>query len=224
MGNYKTNAKVANHTCKKYDSAINGNYRNQQPHTKDSTHRIPVLVNGLASVDVSTKNICHKPKSSSQQYKEHKIIITGDTHARGAASNVKHNVNDNSRSSGFVRPGANIDTLTSSVTENSKHLMNNDIIAVWGGANDVSKNNSQDGLKHITNFVKVNSHTNIILMSVPHRHDLSEWSCVNSEVKAFNRKLVKLMKPYKHIIVVKVDLHRKFFTRQVLRMNNLGKR
>ena len=64
----------------------------------------------------------------------------------------------------------------------------------------------------------MSSHTNIILMSVPHRHDLSEWSCVNSEVKAFNRKLVKLMKPYKHVIVVKVDLDRNFFTRQGLHM------
>jgi len=31
------------------------------------------------------------------------------------------------------------------------------------------------------------------------------------------------MKPYKHAIVVKVDLDRKFFTRQGLLMNNLGK-
>jgi len=60
-------------------------------------------------------------------------------------------------------------------------------------------------------------------MCVPHHHDLPEWSCVNSEVKAFNRKLVKLMKPYKHVIVVKVDLDRKFFTRQGLHINNLGK-
>jgi hypothetical protein len=96
-------------------------------------------------------------------------------------------------------------------------------IVFWGGTNDVSKNNSQDGLKHITNFVKVNNHTNIILMSAPQRHDLSERSCVNSEVNAFNRKLVKLMKPYKHVIVVKVDLDRKFFTRQGLHMNSLGK-
>jgi len=60
-------------------------------------------------------------------------------------------------------------------------------------------------------------------MCVPHRHDLPEGSCVNSEVKAFNRRLVKLMKPYKHVTVVKVDLDRKFFTRQGLHMNNLGK-
>ena len=114
-------------------------------------------------MDVSTKNICHKPKRSSQQNKEHKIIIIGDSHAQGSASNVKHNFNDNYRSSGFVRPEANIDTVTSSTMEDIKNLMNNNITVFWGGTNDVSKNNSQDGLKHITNFVKVNSHTNIIL-------------------------------------------------------------
>jgi len=42
-------------------------------------------------------------------------------------------------------------------------------------------------------------------------------------VKAFNKKLVKLMKPYNHVMVVKVDLDRKFFTREGVHMNNLGK-
>jgi hypothetical protein len=84
-------------------------------------------------VDESKKNVCHKPKSISQQNKEHKIIVIGDSHARGSASNVKRNLNDNNyRSSGFVRPGANIDKLTSSTTEYIKHLMNNDIIVFWG--------------------------------------------------------------------------------------------
>jgi len=86
---------------------------------------IPVLVNGLTSKFVSTKNICHKPKSSSQQNKEHNIIIIDDSHARDSASNL----NDNYRSSGFLRPGANVDKLTSS-TEDIKHLTNNDIIVL----------------------------------------------------------------------------------------------
>jgi len=55
-GNDKADIEIAQHTCMKHDSAINGNCRNQQAHTKNSTHRIPVLVNGLASMDVSTKN------------------------------------------------------------------------------------------------------------------------------------------------------------------------
>jgi hypothetical protein len=46
---------------------------------------------------------------------------------------------------------------------------------------------------------------------------------LNSEVKAFNRKSVKLMKPHKHIIVVKVDLDMKSSITQGMHMNNSGK-
>jgi hypothetical protein len=142
MGNYKANTKVTKHTCKKQDSAINGNYRKQQPHTKDSTCRIPVLINGWTSRDVSSKYICQKPKSSFQQNKEHEIVIISDSHARGSASDVKHNLNDNYRCSGFVRPGANIDALTSSVKQDIKHLTNSDIIFLGGGTKKKKKNNS----------------------------------------------------------------------------------
>jgi hypothetical protein len=60
-------------------------------------------------------------------------------------------------------------------------------------------------------------------MCVPPRHDLPEWSCVNDEIKAFNRKLLKLMDPYKNVSVVTADTDRKVFTRHGLHMFNLGK-
>jgi hypothetical protein len=47
-------------------------------------------------------------------------------------------------------------------------------------------------LKHILNFIKDSNNTNIILPSVPHRHDLMDSSCVNNEIRTFNRKVVKL--------------------------------
>jgi hypothetical protein len=96
-------------------------------------------------------------------------VIVDDSHARDSARNVKYNLKDNYRCSGFVKPGANIDTLISSVKEDIKHLTYSDIIVILGGTNDVNKNNAQYGLKHISNFVKTNTHTNIILVSVPHR-------------------------------------------------------
>ena len=89
--------------------------------------------------------------------------------------------------------------------EDTKHLTINDTLVFWGGANDLSKNNSQDGLKSMTKFVEVHSPTNIILICVHHHHDLPEWSCVNSEVKAFNRKLLRLMKPYKQVKVIRTE-------------------
>jgi hypothetical protein len=200
----------------------------EQRKNNDGTCHIPTIVNGVTNVNHNPKHKQEDSNSTSDsvshiinlQNTEHKIVIIGDSHARGSASNVKHNLNDNYKCSGFVRPGANTDTLISSVMEDIKHLTNSDAIVFMGGTNDVSKNNSQDGLKHVINFVKVHSLTNIILMSVPHRHDLPEWSCENGEVKAFNRKSVKLMKPYKHVSVVKVDLDRKSFNKQRMHMKN----
>ena len=46
---------------------------------------------------------------------------------------------------------------------------------------------------------------------------------VHSEVKAYNRNLVKLTKPYNRVMVVMVYLERKFFTTRVVHMINLGK-
>ena len=71
--------------------------------------------------------------------------------------------------------------------------------------------------------MEANSNTNIILMCVPYRHDLPDWSCVNIETTTFNRKLKKLIKPHKQITVLGTDLDRKFFTRQGRHMNNLRK-
>jgi len=124
---------------------------------------------------------------------------------------------------GLVKPGANIATLITSRIADVNSLTKNDLIILWGGSNDVSKNNSQEVLKHLVHFVQSNNHTNIILLCAPTRHDLPEWSCVNNEVKAFNRKLSKLVKPYKHVLIVIADTDRKFFTRHGLHLNNLGK-
>jgi hypothetical protein len=57
-------------------------------------------------------------------------------------------------------------------------------------------------------------------MSVPHRHDLAYWSCVNKEVENFNRKLLKFVKPLGHVKVIKVESNREYFTRH---LNNEGK-
>jgi peroxiredoxin len=87
---------------------------------------------------------------------------------------------------------------------------------LWGGTNDVSNNNSHDALKHLITFVQFESHTNIIIMCVPH---VVDWSWVNTEVKTFNRKLEKLMKTFKHVLTIKTDLNREHFTRHGPHMN-----
>jgi len=81
----------------------------------------------------------------------------------------------------------------------------------------VGKNNAKMALKYITIFIKVNNHTNIIVLSVPHRHNVMESSCINKEIRSFNRKIMKNVKTFKHTIVLEMD--REFFTPYGLHLN-----
>jgi hypothetical protein len=54
-----------------------------------------------------------------------------------------------------------------------------DATVLWGGTNDVSLDNSHDGLKHVINFVQSNSHANIIILCVPHRYNLADMCQYN---------------------------------------------
>ena len=98
-----------------------------------------------------------------------------------------------------------------------------DIVVVWGGTNNIAKNESEKGLVHILNFVKQRKHTNIIVVNAPKRHDLPTTFCVNSEVTTYNRKLYKSMKPCENVKIRDSDMHREHFTRHGLHMNAVGK-
>jgi hypothetical protein len=155
--------------------------------------------------------------------KDHKIIAVRDSHARGRAVELTENLGKTFEVIGFVKPVAGLEVVTNTAKEEISKLTKKDIIVVWGGANDIRKNASRDGLKHITDFVKNSSISNIILMNAPHRHDLSVSSCVNNEVKVFNRKLQKRMKPFNTVEIVDVDINREHFTQHGLHINTSGK-
>jgi len=72
---------------------------------------------------------------------------------------------------------------------------------VWGGTQDVGRNKSEKGLCQLRNFVENLKHT-VIVMSVPYRHDLALNSCVNHEVKVYNRELKKHLKVFKNRCVI----------------------
>jgi hypothetical protein len=65
-------------------STDNSDHRNQQPPINELTYAIPVIINGLTTVETNKKNINHKHKhkSSAQQNQGHKIVIIGDSRER----------------------------------------------------------------------------------------------------------------------------------------------
>jgi hypothetical protein len=112
---------------------------------------------------------------------------------------------------GIVKLRADINTLPSPAKKMVQSLTNNDVFIFSVGTEDIMQ------------FVKTNTHTNIILLTEPHRYNLTSWSCINDEIKVYNRKLVRSIKCYKHVIVQNHDQNRDLYTRHGFRLNKLGK-
>jgi hypothetical protein len=170
---------------------------------------IPTVINGQTSTSATISN--------------HKILIIGDSHARGMAREVQDKLTTSFSTNGFTSPGAPIHNIISAMSSTIQHLNKSDILVLWGGANDIYQNNIRNALKCIACFLDEVNNTNDIILSIPLRHDLPIWSCVNIGIRAFNRMLTKIAKPHKHATVVKVDLGRQCYTKQGQHLNLVGK-
>jgi hypothetical protein len=166
---------------------------------------------------------CTKKERVFRLKHKHKIIIVGDSYARNCANEVKQIVGNKCEVTGVVKSGARTEEMVNTVSRDIRKLTNKDMVVVWTGALDVAKNETEKGLHQIKTFVEYYSQTNIIVMSVPHRHDLEYKSCVNDEVERFNRKLRKILKVFKNARVVEVESERDCFTKHGLHMNSRGK-
>jgi hypothetical protein len=117
----------------------------------------------------------------------------------------------------------NIPHIYNSTYSDLKTLTKRDVCIVWGSPHDVGRYESNIGIRALKDFVNTHEHTNVFVINVPHRYDLAPTSCVNHEVKAFNRNLGKQKKVHKNLSVINVDLEREIYTRHGLHLNPKGK-
>jgi len=111
---------------------------------------------------------------------------------------VQHNLGCDFEVQGIVKLGANMEIIVNTSHEITKKLTKKDVVVVWGGTRDVGRNETKKGLNQMKSFVSKHNQTNVIVMSVPCRYDLDPKSCVNNEVKVYNRKLRNICR---HLII-----------------------
>jgi hypothetical protein len=134
----------------------------------------------------------------------HTILITGDSHAQGIASKIKHNQEKEFEIQGFMKLGSDLAAVTNTVTRDTGTLTNDDDDddhgdhddVYGGGTKDIGRNETWKGLCQTSSFVSKHSQTNILVINVHNRFDLAAQSCVNYEGKFFNRKLGKHVKSF----------------------------
>ena len=118
---------------------------------------------------------------------------------------------------------ASLEVISNSAKKEIEHKMQKDVVIVFGGANNVSKNESSKGLSYVTQFMQNRRNTNVIILNAPNRFDSEESSCVNKEIKVRNRKLNKITKRYNHTEVNDMSINRDHYTKHGLHMNKSGK-
>ena len=130
---------------------------------------------------------------------KHNALIIGDSHARGSASRLQHNLGKDYVVSTFVKAGTQMKVITTTANEERKSLKSEDVLVIWGGSNNISKNNMREAISNASELVKESKEANIVLISVPHRHDLVLESCVNKEVWKYNRLMRKVVEQYTNV-------------------------
>ncbi|XP_047115634.1 uncharacterized protein LOC124795607, partial [Schistocerca piceifrons] len=123
---------------------------------------------------------------------------------------------------GNVIPGAPLTSILESCN-NLQNLTMNDTVIIWGGTNDVARNEADKALNAITSALIKLQHTNVIIVRIPHRYDLENWSCVNDETRRTNRKIAKIVKSFQNTQFVTVPENRGWYTSHGLHLNANGK-
>jgi hypothetical protein len=86
--------------------------------------------------------------------RKRKIVIIGDSHARGIAAEISSCLGKDFEVNGTVMPGARLENITNLSDKEMSTLRNKDAVVIWGGANDISKNEVNNGLKHLKKMCK----------------------------------------------------------------------
>jgi hypothetical protein len=158
-------------------------------HRVQTTNRYAVL-NLQEPLDILSKSVSPPAKitrvKKSLGLKKLTILLIGHSHARGISERWASYLGSSYHCTGYVKPNADLNIITSSGSLAVKTLDKNDVVIVYGGAIDIARENTTSGLRSIRQFIQKCAHTNMLILNAHERFHLLA-SCVNKEVAHFNR-------------------------------------
>jgi hypothetical protein len=135
-----------------------------------------------------------KKNSMKHQDSRSRIVILGDSHARGVAGELLHQSKDRLNTTGYVKPKAGLTELLNTAKNDLSKLTKTDTLIVIGGSNDIDGSDQGKRLTSTVNFLYSTQNTNVILVEVPVRYDSEARSHINEQIENYNKKLVKVTK------------------------------
>lgn len=140
----------------------------------------PVIKNKYRPIsdyqDLDPQHDSDKIKSKSGDLNKHKIIILGDSHVRGCSEKLASILGNVFSVIAILKPNANMGAISDSTYLKAEKLSKRNVI-ICGGARDVARNETKEGLRFIFKFDKLLTNTDVIVTCVPHQFDLQAESC-----------------------------------------------
>jgi lysophospholipase L1-like esterase len=200
------------------------NLQNEVESTNDTwnhsaNHQHPTEYQHNKKTALHNKNKVKRPPKA----KRKRILLIGDSHVRGCSSELAKYLGQEYQVSGTFMPGSRLRNITKLAKKEITGFTKEDLVIIWGGANDVNKNDSIKGLRNLHEYVRQMINTNFMIVTIPHRHDLLDTSCVNNEVQKFNAKLHNIMKNKINVRILENSTIREDFTKHGLHLNASGK-
>ena len=151
--------------------------------------------------------------------------IIGDTHLRDSARRINQYLNSKYEATGIIKPGATTQTIVTPGENELKSLRKKDMIVLNCGANNIEKVNSNIStiITPVINFSQKYSDTNIIVLEIPHRHDLHHKYMTNLLMQSLNTKLKSILTRFRHVTILHMNTTRNHFTKHGLHINKPGR-
>jgi lysophospholipase L1-like esterase len=153
------------------------------------------------------------------------VRIIGDSHLKGATTRINQYVNTKFQVTSIIKTGAGVSQLLHTQDNELKGLGKSDVIIINGGSNDIDKPgcNVNALIAKMFKFVLKYINTNILMVTLPIRHDMEITSKTNASIRAYNSKLKNISNAHNHVSIVDMSLNRNHYTKHGFHMNNSGK-
>jgi lysophospholipase L1-like esterase len=187
-------------------------------HLRNSVMRINQYLNskyeatGFIKPGATTKEIVTSGEHELQELGEKDVIVLN------CGANDIEKVN--SSISAIITP-----VIVTSDEHELQELGEKHVMVLNCGANDIEKVDSSISaiITPIIDFSQKYSNTNIIVLEIPHRHDLHHKDMTNICIQSVNTKLKSTLSRFKHVTILDMNTTRNHFTKHGLHLNKLGK-
>lgn len=189
----------------------------EEPSSDEIVLNMPLKKSVQKNKGESPKKVSHKSK---------KMLLCTDSHGRDLTWYLS--TNDQIKGYevvGFVKPNGCAKQVLDPYNIKGEQIENDDILVIVCGTNDVAANEAHNALDTIGETLDKFRNLKVILVDLPMRYDLKDWSCVNMETVKTNATLKCISQKYSNVRLVEVSkAKRELHTQHGMHLNRRGKK